>query len=39
MIFLFGIVYNPFLRGVSLGYFPIFIHEQSAVIKILWNEN
>lgn len=33
MIFLFGIVYNPFLRGVSLGYFPVFIYEQRATNK------
>lgn len=39
MIFLSGIAYNLFLRGVSLGYFPFFIHEQRVVIKILWDEN
>lgn len=30
MIFLYGVVYNVFLRGVSPGYFPIFIYEQRA---------
>ena len=39
MIFLSGIVYNLFLWGVSLGYFPMFIHEQRVVIKNLWSEN
>jgi len=39
MIFLSGIAYDLFLRRVSLGYFPMSIHEQRVVIKILWNEN
>jgi len=33
MKFLSGIVYNVFLRGVSLGYFPVFIYEQRATNK------
>jgi len=33
MIFLSGMVYNVFLRGVSLGYFPMFIYEQRASNK------
>lgn len=33
MIFISGMVYNVSLRGVSPGYFPIFIYEQRSSNK------